>query len=203
MLYHLTTSSCAKLAQLIGLEPGFACAETMQSEGLAQHLLSGGRREDYDLFQDDDLDIARYEFNDLLNLHRPRGYPGHDDSIFFWTNFADALRWASDTNRRGEPILEVNPEKVGCECFVANNRLVEDLFQEVAGNIQRTEQCIEGENFESDDLELHQICDDLDAMARSYYATMKTYDGKDHPGKEILCPCDTPPDAIVGTRPAR
>lgn len=197
-LYHVTSNTCAKLASRYGLEPGFACAETLQSEALAQHILAGGTRENYNLFEPGELDIARDDFNELLNYFRKPGYPGHDDSVFFWTSLLDARTWADETHGGGNPILEVDAGKVPCQCFVANNRLVEDLFQEVAGNPEYTRDCLNGEDGVYP--ELKEVCDNLDAMARSYYATMKPYQGGIMRHEEVLCPCDIPADAITYAR---
>jgi hypothetical protein len=120
--------------------------------------------------------------------------------VFFWSDpdRAQYMRMLIRA-RTHEPyeILQVQAGKIPCQCWEADFDDTDRLFAEIRGRLDDAEGCAgiiapldEGEEWEK-------FCDELEGIAKGYYEGMKPFTGKPKHGKEILCGCDIPREAVL------
>lgn len=196
-LFHVTTRLKAENILKEGLEPGRTTSESEFAILMAEKELGISRDDDdfWDRAGWDDSGSsseqqAREMMSDILGETRPKGMPDHDRSLFFWTVEDQALGHRSAMDRKDQffryVVLEVDSEKVPCECFEAESDLVELLFDDLQNH--------SGEFASPADEEDE---DRFYEEAEAYYKSMNRWDGKKDEGLEVLCPCDVPKEAIV------
>ena len=201
LLYHVTRPENAELIKRNGFQPGFYCAEGGEAHCAAQAILAGEEEPDLDWGGETPEEVqAREIFNEILDANKPKGRPGHDYAVFFWSHPDEAeIHERAMEERTGEPYvtLKVDASKVPCTCYEAPVHKVETLFDEIYSELPRSWECAPSGGGPQDE-ETEKFCEMLDRLARSYYRQMRVYRGDARRGVEVLCPCEVPPDAIVG-----
>ena len=201
LLYHVTRPENAELIRRHGFQPGFYCSEGGEAHCAAQAILASEEEPELDWGGEEPKDVqARQIFNEILDANRPKGRPGHDYAVFFWAHPDDA-RYAERTMeaKTHEPYvtLAVDPDKVPCRCYYAPYHKSETLFDEIYAGLPHSWDCAPSGSGPEDE-EARKFCDMLDQLARSYYRQMRLYRAEPKRGVEVLCPCEIPPEAIVG-----
>lgn len=217
-LYHVTRDVNAALIQRRGFDPGYARTEGGRAAVKAEMELAGEWDEErewlWDYGERSEEERAREAFDAILDdalfkESRRRGaeLPAHYESVFFWSDLSTA-RYRKELIERNTRmpyrIIEVDASKIPCRCYEADIAKTDALFDEIMENLEWAEGCANiAEPYledEKEEREYEKFCRHLERIAESYYKGMKPFSGKPKPGKEVLCPCSIPPDAIRSVR---
>lgn len=207
-LYHVTRAENAELIKQQGFKVGFGITEGGEAAEKARRILAGeeDEYEPWDIYAEEEPEEARARrvFNDLLSRARHKvnpDLPDHEGSIFFWSHPDEAeYRRGALSSRTAEQLvtLVVDASKVPCRCYEADISLTDALFNEVEANLEDAEVCADyvapPEDFD------WSLCRRMDKLAERYYKKMKPFTGRPKYGKEVLCPCDIPKEAIEGLK---
>jgi len=203
-LYHVTRAENAELIKQQGFRVGFGITEGGEAVEKARRILAGEAEEYEDVFAGEEPAEARARrvFNDLLDRARATvnpELPSHASSIFFWSSPQEAAYrrlLVQDKTREKMETLIVDASKIPCRCYEADIGLTDALFNEVEMELEVAEVCADHvappEDFD------WKACRTFDKLAEKYYRKMKPFSGKPKLGKEVLCPCDIPKEAIEG-----
>jgi len=214
-LYHVTTRENAELIKNQGFKAWFTHTEGGRAAEKARAILA---KQDEELEEDEreclyddeceisDEEMAREIFDQILAMNRRKvdpALPGHSGTVFFWSNPDEAeyrRRIVDSGSIRQHVILEVDPSKIPCQCYEADIELTDELFNEIMGNLDKAGFCAGQWGLGDEDEETEEFCDRLDDIATEYYRGMRPFSGRPKFGKEILCPCNIPKEAVVRAR---
>lgn len=193
ILHHVTIARNIKSIQKKGINAGAICSETG---------MGGCEYDDLEFMERDEMNIeerTRGAFNEILRDNKPKKeYPDHDNAVFFWSDDKSARYHRSAMDKKNligdYRIVQIYQPKIPCTCYEADFNKAEDLFQYIETNIEDIERI---QNTGPETKEDKKIINEADALAKTYYKSMKPYRGVPKSDKEVVCPCDVSKKAIV------
>lgn len=200
----MTTEPNARLIKEKGFDSTFRHTEGGEAAALAAAILAGEDEEGFDFgYEMPRESLAREYFDEVLNdahhkvsKERKESLPGHQESVFFWPSKDEAQYRKTILRNSTYPlkIIAVDSSKIPCDCYEADISYTDTLFDIIYTDPDRVARIL---NTGPEDKEDEVVLGELDDLAYRYYHTMQKYTGKQREGKEVLCPCDIPVDAIL------
>jgi hypothetical protein len=206
LLYHVTRTPNAELIRREGLQAGYLCAEGGQAACAAELRLAGEIEDEADWYGDVELSDnvrTREAFNELLDDARRRvrpDAPSHSAATFWWSTLLDAALTRNGMQQStGERyrIVVADADRMPGPFWSGDYDQSSRLFDTCRDRLEECESCagVVGIGFETE-AEAERRCRRYDRLAERYYQDLRPWHGGPDQGREIICDCSAPPEAI-------